>query len=163
LSELISSLGSIEIGATELNVEGLEQHIRSQVEAHALDPGQDRDMATWVQDYFADLVHISDLLRSLRSCSTASELCNYVFQELQERSPTAVALTLKLLRRNKGRDLQEVFRTDLRAADFMLSHPDFLEGVRARVIDKDQQPRWQPPSIDDLEGLTHGDVMLDKR
>jgi enoyl-CoA hydratase len=78
-----------------------------------------------------------------------------VFTELRERSPTALVLTLRLLRRNKGRDLEEVFRTDLRAADFMLSHPDFLEGVRARIIDKDQAPRWLPAEIEDtdLNGL----------
>ncbi|MFO8033081.1 MAG: enoyl-CoA hydratase/isomerase family protein [Desulfohalobiaceae bacterium] len=161
ISELISDLGSIKTEMTGLDRAGLEQHIRSRVEAHTLDPGQDQDMETWVRDHFADLVRLSDLSLSLGYCSSATELCSHVFREFRERSPTALELTLKLLRRNKGRDLQEVFRTDLRAADFMLSHPDFLEGVRARLIDKDQQPRWQPSSTEDLQGLTHGGLILD--
>jgi len=151
LKELISGLGSMQTGTYDTDGEALKEHIRSRVDALALDPGEDRDMDAWVRDYFADLEGLVDLSSSLRQCSTATELCSHVFSELSERSPTALALTLKLLRRNKGRDLREVFRTDLRAAEFMLSHPDFLEGVRARVLDKDQQPRWRPASIEDAD------------
>ncbi|MCF8086253.1 MAG: enoyl-CoA hydratase/isomerase family protein [Desulfohalobiaceae bacterium] len=163
LGELISDLGSMETGRTDPAGEALKERIRSRVGALALDPGEDRDMDAWVRDYFADLERLGDLSGSLRQCSTATELCNHVFRELEERSPTALVLTLMLLRRNKGRDLQEVFHTDLRAAELMLSHPDFLEGVRARIMDKDQQPRWRPSSIEDagLAGL--GDsFMLDR-
>ena len=29
-------------------------------------------------------------------------------------------------------------------------HPDFAEGVRALVVDKDRAPRWSPPRIEDV-------------
>jgi enoyl-CoA hydratase len=151
LGELTSGLGSIQTGTTDSDGETLKERIRSRVEALTLEHGEDRHMDTWVRDYFDDLERLGDLSRSLSECSTATDLCSHVFREFRERSPTALALTLKLLRRNKGRDMREVFRTDQRAAEFMLSHPDFLEGVRARVLDKDQQPRWQPSSIDDAD------------
>jgi enoyl-CoA hydratase/carnithine racemase len=151
LGELISGLGAMETGSKGSDGDALKERIRSLVEYQALEPGEDREMDNWVRDYFAGLERLADLSDSLSRCSTVAELCNHVFREFEERSPTALALTLKLLRRNKGRNLRGVFRTDLRAADFMLSHPDFLEGVRARVIDKDQQPRWQPSSIEDAD------------
>jgi enoyl-CoA hydratase len=42
-----------------------------------------------------------------------------------------------------------------RAVQF-LDAPDFVEGVRAQVVDKDRNPKWQPPT---LEQVT--DTMLD--
>jgi enoyl-CoA hydratase len=64
-----------------------------------------------------------------------------------------VALTLRLLRHNEGRQLEEVFQADLKAARFILAHPDYVEGVRARVIDKDDNPQWQPGRIEDVGTL----------
>jgi hypothetical protein len=66
---------------------------------------------------------------------------------------TALALTLKLLRANQGRPLAEVFHREALAAYFMVQHPDYLEGIRARIIDKDDQPRWQPANIEEVGTL----------
>ena len=46
--------------------------------------------------------------------------------------------------------LPEIFHREALAADFMITHPDYLEGIRARIIDKDDQPRWQPDTIEAL-------------
>jgi len=42
------------------------------------------------------------------------------------------------------------------AAHFMITHPDYLEGIRARIIDKDDQPRWQPGSLEAVGALATG-------
>jgi enoyl-CoA hydratase len=31
-----------------------------------------------------------------------------------------------------------------------MQHPDFAEGVRAMVIDKERNPRWQPARIEQV-------------
>ena len=36
---------------------------------------------------------------------------------------------------------------------FILNHPDYVEGVRARLVDKDDNPRWQPGEIEAVGDL----------
>lgn len=114
------------------------------------------EMDEWVATYFAGKSSMEEIMESLRHCSIQTQLCDGVFHRLAERSPTAVALTLRLLRHNEGRQLEEVFQADLKSARFILAHPDYVEGVRARVIDKDDNPQWQPESIEEV-----GDLDLD--
>lgn len=110
-------------------------------------------MDDWVGDYFAGKATVTAIAEGLRECSIFMDLCNDVFRELSERSPTALVLTHRLLRRNEGRTMEDVLRADLQAAHFILSHPDFLEGVRARLLDRDDKPRWQPETIEMAEQL----------
>jgi enoyl-CoA hydratase/carnithine racemase len=105
------------------------------------------ELDTFVQEHFAGKDSLQGIVATLTSCGPESGLCREVLQRLCERSPTALAVTLHLLRANQGRPLAEVYQREALAAHFLISHPDYLEGIRARIIDKDDQPRWQPPSI----------------
>jgi enoyl-CoA hydratase len=106
------------------------------------------DMDEWVAAYFKGKGSLVRLIESLRQCSIQTRLCGQVFERLAERSPTALVVTLKLLRHNEHLSLEKVFQTELSAARFILNHPDYVEGVRARLVDKDDNPRWQPDSIE---------------
>jgi enoyl-CoA hydratase len=109
------------------------------------------DIDTWVAEYFAGQPSLEEIIDSLQVCPILLSPCEGLTSELSERSPTALAVTLKLLRHNEHLPMDKVYEADFRAMQFIVRHPDFLEGVRARIIDKDDQPRWQPESIKDVD------------
>ncbi|KOF17332.1 3-hydroxyisobutyryl-CoA hydrolase [Ensifer adhaerens] len=62
---------------------------------------------------------------------------------LHSRSALSMKLTLDLLRAGrKSASLNECLEREYSATLGMLSNPDFYEGVRAAVIDKDRSPKW---------------------
>ncbi|MCW2246648.1 enoyl-CoA hydratase [Azospirillum fermentarium] len=63
---------------------------------------------------------------------------------LNTKSPTAVAATLEQLRRGKTLDFDDAMRLELTLGVHMALAPDFREGVRAVIVDKDNAPQWQP-------------------
>ena len=65
-------------------------------------------------------------------------------------SPTSAALGLAMQRRARHLSLADTFRLELQASVGCCAHPDFAEGVRALLIDKDKQPRWQPATLADV-------------
>jgi enoyl-CoA hydratase len=107
-----------------------------------------KDMDSWIETYFADKTSVLDLLKDLKACSDENNLCEGIFARLSERSPLAVVITLKCLRRDEHRDLAEVYKSDLSVARFLMTQHDFREGVRARLIDKDDRPHWDPESFE---------------
>ena len=114
------------------------------------------ELDAWVAERFAGKASLGEIMAALNQCSLELTLCEDVRRRLGERSPTALALTLQLLRANEGRPLPEVFHREALAAHFMITHPDYLEGIRARIIDKDDKPRWQPDTIEKLGTLAGG-------
>jgi enoyl-CoA hydratase len=106
------------------------------------------EMDEWVEEYFAGKSSVLDILSALKVCSTQNDLCEGVFSRLSERSPSAVVVTLRRLRGDEGRDLKEVFQSDLKVARYLMAQHDFREGVRARLIDKDDRPKWDPDSFE---------------
>jgi enoyl-CoA hydratase len=109
----------------------------------------------WVANYFAGKSSVPDVIAALQVCGLRPAPCESIFSGLSERSPTGLVLTLKLLRHNEHLAMEKVFETDFKAVQFLLKHPDLLEGVRARIVEKDNQPRWKPDSLEtvDLSGL----------
>lgn len=70
---------------------------------------------------------------------------------LASKSPTSVKVTLRALRAAVDLPaLRDALDLEYRLALRFHGSHDFLEGVRAQVIDKDRNPRWSPSSIDDV-------------
>lgn len=76
--------------------------------------------------------------------------------------PTSVAVTLAQLARTRaaGLDLAAVLTDDLRVLGRLAPMPNFTEGVRAQVIDKDRTPVWVPATIEQLD-VAELDAILD--
>ncbi|QOZ10148.1 enoyl-CoA hydratase/isomerase family protein [Bradyrhizobium sp. CCBAU 51765] len=80
-----------------------------------------------------------------------SEFAQATLKTLNEKSPRGMVVTLKLLRLARGSSsLEECLVREYRAALEVFRSDDFREGVRAAVIDKDRNPTWSPPRIEDV-------------
>jgi enoyl-CoA hydratase len=68
-------------------------------------------------------------------------------------SPTTMKVALRELRQAAGKSsFADEIAVEYRIACRIISTPDFQEGVRAVVIDKDNAPRWSPVRLEDVTG-----------
>ena len=64
--------------------------------------------------------------------------------------PTTVGIVVEQLRRARSMSLAETFQMEMVIATHCANHPDFAEGVRALLIDKDNAPQWRYASVESL-------------
>jgi len=70
---------------------------------------------------------------------------------LRTVSPTALSFTLEALHRGADLTLPDSLDAEFRLTRTTMAYPDFAEGVRAMVVDKDRKPKWQPSRIEDVD------------
>ncbi len=64
---------------------------------------------------------------------------------MRSKSPTASAVTVAAIRSAaRAASVEDALVTELRAAVRLAAFPDFAEGVRAQLVDRDRSPRWSP-------------------
>lgn len=61
---------------------------------------------------------------------------------LKRASPQSLLAAFTLIRKAPGRTLAECLAADLAVAEAMVHTPDFVEGVAAKLVDKNRTPRW---------------------
>ncbi len=105
-----------------------------------------------IDHYFAlpDLAAIIQQLRAV-SIGDSHPWALATADQLESRSPLAMAVTLQMLRRGRHRTLEECFAMELHLDRQWFQYGDIIEGVRALIIDKDKQPRWNPPTLAGLQ------------
>jgi enoyl-CoA hydratase/carnithine racemase len=69
---------------------------------------------------------------------------------LAKGSPTTAHVAFEYLRRSVSKSIEEVLALDLILAKQFPRQSDFLEGVRAVLIDKDKNPSWNPARFEDV-------------
>ncbi len=69
---------------------------------------------------------------------------------MRAASPSSVLRSFDLMRQGASRSLEECLQAELALSRVCVRYPDFIEGVRAMVVDKDHAPRWSPARIEDV-------------
>lgn len=92
---------------------------------------------------------IGDIIRSLEG--DPNDFTTQTLKSLRHHSPLSLACALEVIRRVKAFDtiepaLEMEYRFTYRSAE----HGDFIEGIRAAIIDRDNAPTWRHHSIETL-------------
>ncbi|MEM9331043.1 MAG: enoyl-CoA hydratase/isomerase family protein [Pseudomonadota bacterium] len=66
--------------------------------------------------------------------------------------PLSVACAVEIVRASRNaQKIEDVLKEEYRFTYRSMSHGDFIEGIRAQIIDKDRKPNWQPASLEELD------------
>ncbi len=99
----------------------------------------------WIDECYAPDDAGTILGRLARAGDPAAEAAA---ETIAAKSPTAVTVTLAALRRARVLgSLEAVLNQDLRVSLRALRWPDFAEGIRAQLVDKDRNPAWNPATL----------------
>lgn len=103
-------------------------------------------------DHFFALPDVGSIMEQLRTVTVADshDWALKTADLLATRSPLAMAVTLQMLRRGRQLSLEDCFAMELHLDRQWFEHGDLIEGVRALIIDKDKQPRWNPATVAEL-------------
>lgn len=80
-----------------------------------------------------------------------SDLSKKILSIIDQKSPTSLKVALKSLRLGKNISFEECMQMEFRMVNKVMNDHDFYEGVRALIIDKDNNPSWKPGNISEVE------------
>jgi len=68
---------------------------------------------------------------------------------IRTKAPLSLKIALAQMRRGRNWSFEECMRAEFRVVSRVAYGHDFYEGIRAVIIDKDNRPRWRPPTLAD--------------
>jgi enoyl-CoA hydratase/carnithine racemase len=117
----------------------------------------DAQPASPVRDHFDEINRATDAdtleqaIAQLKELASGDGWLAKAVKPLAAASPVAFALVWEHLDRCRLDGLKQVFDKELLLSTNCLSKGEFAEGVRALLIDKDQQPRWRYATLADID------------
>lgn len=93
---------------------------------------------------------VHEIIDNILSQQTQDPWLSAARKSLAQGSPLAALWIFRQLTETRLASLREVFQAELSLATNIMRHPEFAEGVRALLIDKDRNPAWQYQSTRDV-------------
>lgn len=138
-------------GATIKAADALHANLADEYRGESLPAGELEALRPAIDDHFAK-PSVTAILESLLAEDRGAykDWALRTLEALSKRSPTMLEVTFRQLSRGAGMGLADAFRMELGLIAACFRHGDFAEGIRALLIDKDNNPRWNPPALDQV-------------
>ena len=91
---------------------------------------------------------LSALEREAGTGSDEARWASELAQTILSKSPTSLKLSLAQMHYGRHHSFEECMRTEFRIVSRIVYGDDMAEGVRAVIVDKDNNPRWNPRGLD---------------
>ncbi|WP_417518736.1 enoyl-CoA hydratase/isomerase family protein [Minwuia sp.] len=125
-------------------------HATAVIGAFSEDPGasalaESRDEI----DRFFSLGSVEEIVSALQA--DGGEWAAKQAKTILSKSPTSSKIALRQVREGASRDFYHCMQMEWRMVNRIIAGHDFYEGTRATVIDKDQTPKWQPGTLEEVD------------
>ncbi|MGF0253927.1 enoyl-CoA hydratase/isomerase family protein [Rhodococcus erythropolis] len=94
--------------------------------------------------------NVEEIVSRLQASSAGDE-ANSAASKVLANSPTALKVALRALRSASNLSLEAAIEQEYRMAAACLRSADFVEGIRAQIVDRDRRPRWSPASLEQVD------------
>ena len=101
-----------------------------------------------IRSTFGSAVTLSEIMQNLQS--SQSEFSQETLDKINKCSPTSICIAFQQIKAAPS-CYKEALEIEYRVMKNRFKDTDFYEGVRAAVIDKDHNPRWNPSSIEEVK------------
>ena len=130
----------------EHNSRLLDYFFREEYRGESAPPGLWNKVPEWK----FDLEDASETVEQLLEIPDGDPWIDAAKDNLSSGCPVTAAITVEQIRRAKNLGVAECFEMELKIATKCIELPDFPEGVRALLIDKDKQPSWTYSKVSDI-------------
>lgn len=130
---------NIEKMLINFNVAQNEHDIAGILQSNHTPPNMGQIDQSWTDTYFAHET-IEQIFAALEQ---GDEAAKQTAALMKTKSPTSLEVTLRHLQLSKNEGFDQVSHRDLKLATQFLRGDDLYEGIRAAVVDKDRNPKWQ--------------------
>jgi enoyl-CoA hydratase len=105
-------------------------------------------MRPWIDECYG-AQNVEEIFARLNASETDG--ARATLATLQRMSPTSLKITLRNIRAAVSfKTVEESFQQDYRISLACIAEHDFIEGIRATIVDKDRNPVWRPAKLEDV-------------
>lgn len=106
-------------------------------------------------DIIREVFALTDVENILKSLTQRTDIFSQeTLALLKRKSPTSLKVTYKGILKGQNQSIRECLSMEYCLAKNFLQSHDFFEGIRAVIVDKDQNPRWEPPLLEAVTAET---------